>query len=254
MPKSTSTLSNRRGGSAFPDPRHASRHGLVAYGNELTPPLLIDAYSHGIFPWFDDDSQPVLWWSPDPRAVMAPADMHVSKSLRKKIRAGVFRVTADMAFAEVAAACAEPRANSAGTWITRRMLAAYEQLHDLGFAHSVETWIGKDLAGGLYGVSLGRMFFGESMFSRVPDASKVALAHLAAQLRAWDFILIDCQIPTGHLASLGAREMPRRTFLELVAANRGCPDRRGRWILDDLAFRDAGPGTRGTRSGTREAR
>ncbi len=224
--------------SAFPDPNHASPEGLVAYGNELTAPLLIDAYSHGIFPWFDDDSEPVLWWSPDPRAVMAPTDMHVSKSLKRRIRSGVFRVTADAAFAEVAAACAEPRPNAVGTWITRRMLTAYQQLHDLGLAHSVETWRGNDLVGGLYGVSLGRMFFGESMFSRVSDASKVALAHLAAQLGAWGFILIDCQIPTEHLASLGAREMPRRDFLELVAANRGCPDRRGRWVLDDMGFPD----------------
>lgn len=224
--------------SAFPNPNHASPEGLVAYGSELTAPLLIDAYSHGIFPWFDDDAEPVLWWSPDPRAVMVPTDMHVSKSLEKRIRSGVFRVTADTAFAEVATACAEPRAQGTGTWITPRMRAAYQQLHDLGLAHSVETWHGNDLVGGLYGVSLGRMFFGESMFSRVSDASKVALAYLTAQLTAWDFTLIDCQIPTGHLASLGAVEMPRRNFLELVAANRGYPDRRGRWVLGDVAFRD----------------
>ncbi|MCE2459274.1 MAG: leucyl/phenylalanyl-tRNA--protein transferase [Pseudomonadales bacterium] len=226
--------------SAFPDPNRASREGLVAYGTELTPPLLIDAYSHGIFPWFDDDAEPVLWWSPDPRAVMAPADMHVSKSLAKRIRSGTFRVTADAAFREVAAACAEPRADSGGTWITRRMRAAYQQLHELGLAHSVETWWGDDLVGGLYGVSLGRMFFGESMFSRVADASKVALAHLAGQLAAWDFTLIDCQIPTEHLASLGAREMPRRTFLELVAANQRYPDRQGRWSFDDSATLSGG--------------
>lgn len=220
--------------SAFPDPNRASPEGFVAYGTELTPPLLIDAYSHGIFPWFDDDAEPVLWWSPDPRAVMAPADMHVSKSLAKRIRSGTFRVTADAAFREVAAACAEPRDDSGGSWITRRMRAAYQELHQLGLAHSVETWCGDDLVGGLYGVSLGRMFFGESMFSRVADASKVALAHLAGQLEAWDFTLIDCQIPTEHLASLGAREMPRRSFLELVAANRRYPHRQGRWFLDDI--------------------
>ena len=226
--------------SAFPDPNRAASEGLVAYGTELTPSLLIDAYSHGIFPWFDDDAQPVLWWSPDPRAVMAPVDMHISRSLAKRIRSGVFRVTADEAFAEVTAACAEPRANGVGTWITRKMRTAYRQLHDLGLAHSVETWRGNDLVGGLYGVSLGRMFFGESMFSRASDASKVALAHLAAQLRAWDFALIDCQIPTEHLASLGAGEMPRRNFLELVATNRGYPDRQGRWILGDVAFATGG--------------
>ena len=224
--------------SAFPDPNGAAPEGLVAYGADLTPSLLIDAYSHGIFPWFDDDAEPVLWWSPDPRAVMAPADMHISKSLAKRIRSGVFRVTVDMAFAEVTAACAEPRANSGGTWITPKMRDAYRQLHDVGLAHSVETWRGNDLVGGLYGVSLGRMFFGESMFSRNPDASKVALAHLAAQLDSWDFTLIDCQIPTHHLASLGAHEIARCRFLELVAANRRYPDRRGRWDFDDLAFRD----------------
>ena len=217
--------------SAFPDPNRASREGLVAYGTELTPTLLIDAYSHGIFPWFDDDTEPVLWWSPDPRAVMAPTDMRVSKSLAKRIRSGIFRVTVDAAFAEVAAACAEPRTDSGGTWITRRMRSAYQQLHDLGLAHSVETWCGNDLVGGLYGVSLGRMFFGESMFSRLSDASKVALAHLARQLEAWEFTLIDCQLPTQHLASLGAREMPRRDFLELVAANRRYPNRQGRWAI-----------------------
>ena len=222
--------------SAFPDPNGATPEGLVAYGADLTPALLIDAYSHGIFPWFDDDAEPVLWWSPDPRAVMAPADMHISKSLARRIRSGVFQVTVDRAFADVTAACAEPRANSGGTWITRKMRDGYRQLHDLGLAHSVETWRGNDLVGGLYGVSLGRMFFGESMFSRIPDASKVALAHLAAQLDFWNFTLIDCQIPTPHLASLGAREMARCRFLELVAANRRCPDRRGRWDFDNLAF------------------
>ena len=223
----------RGAGSAFPDPNRAARDGLVAYGDELTPTLLIDAYSHGIFPWFDDDAEPVLWWSPDPRAVMAPADLHVSKSLAKRIRSGGFRVTADAAFSDVARACAEPRRDSPGTWITRRMQAAYGQLHALGLAHSVETWCGDDLVGGLYGVSLGRMFFGESMFSRVSDASKVAFAHLARQLESWDFSLIDCQLPTAHLASLGAREVPRQHFLELVAANRRLPDRRGRWAFDD---------------------
>lgn len=224
--------------SAFPDPNGAAPEGLVAYGTDLTPSLLIDAYSHGIFPWFDDDAEPVLWWSPDPRAVMSPRAMHISKSLAKRIRSGVFHVTVDTAFAEVTAACAEPRANSGGTWITRKMRDAYRQLHDLGLAHSVETWRGNDLVGGLYGVSLGRMFFGESMFSRNPDASKVALAHLAAQLDSWDFTLIDCQIPTQHLASLGAHEIARCRFLELVAANRRYPDRRGHWDFDDLAVRD----------------
>jgi len=221
--------------SAFPDPNEATAEGLVAYGSDLTTSLLIDAYSHGIFPWFDDDTEPVLWWSPDPRAIMAPAEAHISKSLAKRIRSGVFQLTLDTAFAEVTAACAEPRANSGGTWITGKMRTAYQQLHDLGLAHSVETWRGSELVGGLYGVALGRMFFGESMFSRVPDASKVAFVHLAGQLDSWDFTLIDCQIPTQHLASLGAHEIARRRFLELVAANRRYPDRRGRWSFGDAA-------------------
>ena len=219
--------------SAFPNPDRASRDGLVACGGDLTPELLVDAYSHGIFPWFDDDHQPVLWWSPDPRAAMAPARMRISRSLRKRIRSGAFRITMDAAFPAVTAACAAPRAGSSATWITPRMRASYQQLHDIGLAHSVEAWCGNDLAGGLYGVSLGRMFFGESMFSRVSDASKVALAHLAAQLAAWDFLLIDCQLPTPHLASLGAREVRRRDFLELVATNRRYPHRQGRWAFDD---------------------
>ena len=218
--------------SVFPDPNRADPEGLVAYGTDLSPELLIDAYSHGIFPWFDDDSRPVLWWSPDPRAVMAPADMHISRNVAKKIRAGIFEVTADLAFAEVTSACAEPRANSNATWITRKMRDGYQRLYDLGLAHSVETWRGGELVGGLYGVSLGRMFFGESMFSRVSDASKVALAHLAAQLESWEFTLIDCQLPTPHLASLGAREISRRTFLERVTANQRHPDLRGRWTFD----------------------
>ena len=221
--------------SAFPDPNEATAEGLVAYGTDLTPSLLIDAYSHGIFPWFDDDREPVLWWSPDPRAIMAPREVHISKSLAKRIRSGVFHLTVDMAFAEVTAACAEPRANGRGTWITRKMRSAYQRLHDLGLAHSVETWRGNDLVGGLYGVSLGRMFFGESMFSRVSDASKVAFVHLAGQLDTWDFTLIDCQIPSQHLASLGAHEIARDRFLELVATNRRYPDRRGRWIFEDAA-------------------
>ena len=219
--------------SAFPDPSEATAEGLVAYGSDLTPSLLIDAYSHGIFPWFDDDTEPVLWWSPDPRAIMAPAEVHISKSLGKRIRSGVFHLTVDMAFAQVTAACAEPRANGGGTWITGKMRTAYQRLHDLGLAHSVETWRGNELVGGLYGVSLGRMFFGESMFSRVSDASKVAFVHLAEQLDSWDFTLIDCQIPTQHLASLGAHEIARHRFLDLVAANRRYPNRRGRWIFGD---------------------
>lgn len=222
------------GASAFPDPAAGPREGPLAQGGAIVPALLLDAYAHGIFPWFGSDREAVLWWSPDPRAVLRPAALRISRSLAKRLRAGRYRVTADQAFAAVVAGCAAPRRDRSGTWITPRMMDGYIALHRLGYAHSVEVWQGEALAGGLYGVSLGRMFFGESMFSAVADASKVALAHLARQLAAWRFTLIDCQIMNDHLASLGARPMPRRRFLELVAANGECRTRRGRWRLDAI--------------------
>ena len=220
--------------SAFPNPARAPTDGPLAYGGELTPERLLDAYSHGIFPWFNDDRAPVLWWSPDPRAVMAPDEVHISKSLRKRLKSGFYRVTADCAFDAVVDGCAAPGRNRPETWITPRMAAAYRRLHALGFGHSVEAWRDGELMGGLYGVSLGRMFFGESMFSRGPDASKVALAHLARQLSAWRFSLIDCQVMNDHMASLGARDVPRRRFLRSVAANNGFSTRRGPWTSDDF--------------------
>ena len=219
-------------GRPFPDPNRADAEGLLAFGGDLAPERLLDAYAHGVFPWFNDDRQPVAWWSPDPRAVLAPGDFRVSRSLAKRLRAGFYRVTMDAAFAEVVAGCAAPRADAQGTWITPRMGDAYLRLHELGFAHSVEAWRGEALAGGLYGVSLGRLFFGESMFSRMPDASKAALAHLARQLAAWGFALIDCQFLTDHLRSLGAEAMPRRDFLRQVAANDRFETRRGAWAFD----------------------
>ena len=218
--------------STFPDPRRAPADGPFAFGGDLSPERLLDAYAHGIFPWFENDSQPPFWWSPDPRAVVPPAAVHISKSLAKRLRSGYFRIAVDTAFEQVVAGCAGPRPGSGGTWITPSMRSAYRALHRAGYAHSVEAWRGDELAGGLYGVSLGRMFFGESMFSRVADASKAALVHLAAQLQAWDFALIDCQIMNPHLRSLGARPMPRREFLRLVAANRHAPTRRGLWRFD----------------------
>lgn len=218
--------------SSFPDPSRADADGLVAYGGDLAPARLLDAYAHGIFPWFNSDSQPVVWWSPDPRAILVPADLHISKSLAKRLRSGYYRVTVDTAFADVIRSCAAPRAGDDGTWITAAMQAAYIELHQLGFAHSVEAWRDGELAGGLYGVSLGRLFFGESMFSRRPDASKVALVHLAKQADAWRFPLIDCQIMNAHLRSLGAMAMPRARFLHAVAVNRGVATRRGRWTFD----------------------
>lgn len=216
---------------AFPDPRHAGSDGLVAIGGDLSPQRLLNAYGHGIFPWFDDDRGPVLWWSPDPRAVLTPAEMKISRSLARRLRRGDYSVTMDTDFAAVVESCAAPR-NGGGTWITPAMRSAYAHLAELGFAHSVETWCEGDLVGGLYGVSLGRMFFGESMFSRRPDASKVALAHLSRQLTAWEFELIDCQIVNDHLASLGARPMPRADFLDRLACNRRVCTRRHRWRFD----------------------
>jgi leucyl/phenylalanyl-tRNA---protein transferase len=201
----------------FPPVEFALRdpNGLLAAGADLSPERLIDAYTQGIFPWFGDDD-PLLWWSPDPRMVLPVSDLRVSRSLRRVVRSGRFRVTLDAAFSDVMAACAEPRADQEGTWITPEMTEAYMRLAALGFAHSVEAWIDETLAGGLYGVAIGRMFFGESMFTRVTDASKVAFVHLARQLERWGVPLVDCQMSTAHLASLGAREIPRADFVREV--------------------------------------
>jgi len=191
-------------------------NGLLAAGDDLSMPRLLEAYSRGIFPWFNEED-PVLWWSPDPRMVLFTDRLHVSRSLRKTIRSGHLRVTCDGAFATVMRACAEPRPGQDGTWITRGMVYAYEQLAAHGHAHSVEVWEGDALVGGLYGVSIGSMFFGESMFTRRADASKVALVALARQLGRWGLPLIDCQTSTAHLASLGACELPRADFVGEVA-------------------------------------
>jgi leucyl/phenylalanyl-tRNA--protein transferase len=215
-------------------------NGLLAIGGELTPERLLSAYAHGVFPWFDDDNGPVLWWSPDPRAVLRPAELHVSKSLRKRLRRQEYRLSMDTCFTEVLAACAEPRtdsegtgtSNTSGTWITAEMRMAYIELHRRGFAHSVEAWYQETLVGGLYGVSLGRMFFGESMFSRRDDASKVALVGLATQLEAWEFTLIDCQMLNPHLERLGVYEIPRSEFAERLQANAGLDARPGPWQFD----------------------
>ena len=201
----------------FPPVERALRdpNGLLAAGADLSPQRLLDAYARGIFPWFSEDD-PLLWWSPDPRMVLFVDELHLSRSLRRVIRSGRFRVTLDTAFRDVMEGCAEPRPDQDGTWITPEMLHAYMRLAALGHAHSVEAWEGDTLAGGLYGVAIGRMFFGESMFSRRSDASKVAFAHLVRQLQQWEMPLIDCQMATPHLASLGAREIPRAEFLGQV--------------------------------------
>ena len=230
-------LSDRR--SEFPDPEQAldEPNGLLAIGGDLSPERLISAYSCGVFPWFDDDSQPILWWSPDPRAVLKTDGVRVTRSLGKRLKQRALRCTADRAFRAVVDGCAGARRDksgrNSGTWITPQMKLAYARLHDLGYAHSIECWAGDELVGGLYGVSLGRMFFGESMFSRATDASKVALVRLAGQLRAWGFPMIDCQVMNPHLASLGAEPMRRRAFLEMLRKNDLSTTRRGTWRLED---------------------
>ena len=224
-------------GDPFPPVEQAldDPNGLLAAGEDLSTERLLQAYERGIFPWFGE-GDPVLWWSPDPRMVLATDAMKVARSLRKTLRSGRFRVTADTAFPSVIAACAEPRPDQDGTWITHAVFEAYCTLATMGVAHSIEAWDGDTLAGGLYGVAIGRMFFGESMFARRSDASKVALVHLVRQLRRWGFPLIDCQMSTSHLASLGARTVSRAEFLTVVrrcVAERPVP---APWRLDeDLA-------------------
>ena len=202
----------------FPPTSTALAHpdGLLAAGGDLSPERLLAAYRRGIFPWFED-GQPILWWTPDPRFVLRPSELRVSRSLRKRIREGRYEVRVDTAFADVIRACAAPREGQNGTWITRSMFAAYTRLHDLGFAHSVEAWENDQLAGGLYGIALGRVFFGESMFHRATDASKVAFAWLCGRLEQCGFDLIDCQVETPHLASLGAVPMAREAFEACLA-------------------------------------
>lgn len=208
-------------------------NGLLAAGGSLTVPRLVEAYARGIFPWFSA-GDPVLWWSPDPRMVLFVDEFRASRSLAKRLRRGGYEVTADRAFADVLGACAAPRGSDAGTWLVPQMMRAYKRLHEAGVAHSIEVWMDGALAGGLYGVALGRMFFGESMFTRRTDASKIALAWLTMQLGRWGFPLIDCQMSTAHLASLGAREIPRATFVQVIdtlVRQDGIP---APWRLDPL--------------------
>lgn len=222
--------------SPFPPVNRALRrpNGLLAAGADLSPVRLLDGYRHGIFPWFGR-GEPILWWSPDPRMVLFPAEIRVSRSLGKRLRRGEFTVRADTAFTDVVRACAEPRPGQEGTWITAEMQAAYLRLHELGYAHSVESWQDGELAGGLYGVALGRVFYGESMFSRRTDASKVALAHLARYLETHRFRVIDCQMNTAHLASLGAREISRREFVAALKLWTQQGEAPARWPVDALS-------------------
>ena len=218
------------GDEPFPPVTKALRspNGLLCAGADLSPGRLVEAYSHGIFPWFSE-GDPILWWSPDPRMVLFPEELNVSRSLRRTLARDLYETRVDTAFRAVIEACAEPRDPQGGTWIVPEMIEAYTRLHELGFAHSVESWSGDELAGGLYGVALGKVFFGESMFARETDASKVALVRLVERLRAAGYRVIDCQQATAHLASLGAREIPRRTFAQLLQESIQYPPGGERW-------------------------
>lgn len=210
------------GNAAFPPLDQASReyNGLLAAGGDLSLSRLLAAYRRGIFPWFNPE-EPILWWSPDPRMVLFPAEFKLSRSLKKRLARADYQVRVDCDFPRVMQACAAPRDGAAGTWISDTMIAAYTALHEAGHAHSIETWMSDEdgqttLAGGLYGVAIGRVFYGESMFSRRTDASKIALAHLARWLAEQGFGVIDCQMNTPHLASLGARDISRAAFVRLL--------------------------------------
>ena len=218
----------------FPPVEQALRqpNGLLAAGADLSPTRLLEAYRSGIFPWFSD-GDPILWWSPDPRMVLFPAEFKISRTLRKTLLRGQYQMRCDTAFEQVMRACSQPRDGQNGTWIQEEVIAAYLRLHKAGYAHSIETWMDGELVGGLYGVSMGRMFYGESMFSRKTDASKIALAYLAAQLKRWNVGMIDCQMNTPHLASLGAREITRKEFIIRLQELIHYPYLSSPWFLDD---------------------
>ena len=217
---------------AFPDPGRALRDpdGLLAVGGDLSPARLLHAYRRGIFPWYHED-QPILWWSPDPRAVLFPADLHVSRSLDRRLRRADFEIRFDTAFPEVMDACAGPRRGQpeGGTWITPAMRAAYGELFRLGAAHCIEVWSDGELMGGLYGVALGQAFFGESMFSRMTDGSKIALACLARNLHIWGYRLLDCQVHSEHLARMGSVLVTRADFLAMLDVLCDAPVGREAW-------------------------
>ena len=207
-------------------------NGLLCAGGDLSPGRIMQAYRQGIFPWYSAD-EPILWWSPSPRMVLYPAEIKISRSLLRTLRQGNYEIRVDSDFAAVIGACAgTPRPGQSGTWITPEMRAAYLTLHELGYAHSVETWVNDMLVGGLYGLAIGKMFYGESMFSRTANASKVALAHLARFLERNDFGLIDCQMNTPHLAAMGAREIPRADFINRLRTLTAQPPECGRWPAD----------------------
>lgn len=213
----------------FPHPKYASPEGLLAAGGDLSPQRLLFAYENGIFPWYNE-GEPILWWSPDPRFILYPSEIKVSKSMRQTFRKKKFRISFDEAFDQVIESCgAIPREGQNGTWLIEEMLVAYKELHRLGFAHSVETWEGDKLVGGLYGLSLGTCFFGESMFAKASNASKCALICLAKTLENKGFDLIDCQSETKHLRSMGARFINRTVFLDILEKNKNKKTIRGGW-------------------------
>lgn len=214
---------------AFPPCHHAEPDGLLAVGGDLSPERLLLAYRMGIFPWYSHET-PILWWCPNPRLVLFPGEIRISKSLQRVLKRQRYRVSFDRSFRSVIEACGSVRRKGGeGTWIVPEMIDAYCRLHGLGFAHSVESWDGDALAGGLYGVALGRVFFGESMFALKPDASKVAFVHLVHRLREEGYVLIDCQIATEHLKRLGAREIPRDLFGMYLERGLKMPTERGPW-------------------------
>ena len=215
----------------FPPPELAEKNGLLAIGGDLSPERLLLAYSNGIFPWYSE-GDPILWWSPSPRLVIFPDEFKIPRRLSRLVRQDIFSVSIDQAFRQVITACASTdERHEKGTWITNDMLEAYCQFHDMGFAHSVECWHDDKLIGGLYGISLGGVFFGESMFIREPNSSKFALVHLMKKLQEWNFDLIDCQMRTEHLMQFGAREIPGNEFQEVLDKSIARPDKKGKWQL-----------------------
>ncbi len=216
----------------FPSPRDADDSGLLGVGGDLRPERLLLGYANGIFPWYSE-GQPILWFSPDPRCVLVPNQLHIGRSLRKTLKKSPYRVTLDTAFSEVISRCKKiPRPGQQGTWITKDMEEAYIRLHTLGYAHSVEVWLDDELVGGLYGVALGGLFAGESMFSHASDASKMGLIWLVQQLERWNFKLVDAQIRTETLSRLGATEITRSEYLEQISTLVREPSRLGRWAFD----------------------
>ena len=216
----------------FPDPRYSSKDGLVAFGGDLDPNRVLNAYKMGIFPWYSE-GDPILWWSPDPRFVLYPMELKISKSLKKILKKDIFKIKIDTNFSEVIENCSKiKRKNQEGTWILPEIIEVFTKLHKMGFAHSVEVYKEGELVGGLYGVSLGAAFFGESMFSKVSDASKVALVKLVEMLKKFGFDFIDCQIPSEHLKKMGAVEISRDKFLDELQIALQKPSKIGHWTLD----------------------